>query len=178
MRFTNYLTEAKWMSHPMIGFGVNPADIKQTMDYIERELIHDNIKWKESENHHLTISQFFGKFDKADLIRATNSIETNLVFKPIKIDIFRGKRVKKDFIVIMYKANKKYVDDVEKLSDEFEGAIQWEHVIPHVSLFTVKRGAVSDELIKSISDHAPKLKPIKPTEVQLWNAKHQKEYVK
>ena len=178
MRLHNYLIEGKWMQHPMIGFGINPADLTGIKTYLKEQLIQENIRFKDLNDNHLTISQFFGQYDKADLVRATNSISTKLVFKGQRLDLFRGKRVKHDFIVASYKPNKKFVDDVEKLGDEFAGSIKWEMVIPHVSLFTVKRGTLSDKVMKSIADHAPKLKSLKPTEVQLWNQRHQKEYTK
>lgn len=177
MRLSNYINEAKWLENPMIGFGIDPSAIKDVIKYIKDELLLENIKYQEINDNHLTISQILGKYDKADLVRATHSIDTKLTLHPVKIDILRGKRVPKDFIVIIYKPHSKFVQDVKGLSDEFK-TMKFPDITPHISLFMVKRGAISDELMKSLSDGAPKLKAIKPTEVQLWNLKHEKEYIK
>lgn len=177
MRFGNFINEGKWLQNPMIGFGIKSSDISEVQKWLKSELIQENIKYQEGDENHLSIAQIHGKYEKDELVRATHSISTKLQLVPVGLDILRGKRVPKDFIVITYKPNKEFVKDVEKLGDEFD-TMKFGTITPHVSLMMVKRGAISDELMKSLSESAPKLKTITPTEVQLWNIKHEKEYTK
>jgi hypothetical protein len=63
-----------------------------------------------------------------------------------------------------------------EVSKEYN-TIKFGKITPHISLFTVKKGIIPDSFIKSLNSNIT-LKPVKPTEVQIWNAKHEKEYIK
>lgn len=175
MRFFDHINEGKKLSNPMIGYGVPESDIRSTKVYLIRELVQENIKYEEIKDNHVTISQILGIYEKDELVRMTNSIDEKVHLYPVGLRILRGKKVPKDFIVIEYKPAEKFVQAVRDISDEFK-TMRFPKITPHVSLFMVKRGSISDELMKSLDESAPKLKRLSPTEIQLWNAKHEKEY--
>jgi hypothetical protein len=178
MRLNNWiLTEGKKMSNPMIGYGINPSDIKAMKNYLISELTQENIRFSEVKDNHVTISQILGTYNKDELVRMTQHIDPKLHLYPVGLKLLRGKKVPKDFIVIEFKPADKFIRAVREISDEFK-TMKFPKITPHLSLFTVRRGAVSDELIKSLDDSKPRFGRFTPNEVQLWNAKHEKEYTK
>ena len=177
MRLQQYINEGKKLTDPMIGFGFKYSDIKNIVDYIESELIQENIKYSIPDDYHLSLAMIQGTYDKDRLVRTANKLKLDYKLKPVGIKILRGKVVPKDFITIEYKPNDRFVNDFKNISKEYK-TMKFSKIIPHISLVTVKHNSVPDGLIKSLIDNSPKLKPIIPTEVQIWNAKHQKEYIK
>lgn len=175
MRLNRYLTEAKKMDNPMIGYGIDASDIAKAKEYLISELTQENIKFQEIKDKHVTISQIIGRYDKDELVRMTNAIDEKVHLYPIGLKLLRGKKTPKDFIVIEYKPAEKFMKAVKEISDEFR-TMKFPKVVPHVSLFMVRRGAISDKLMESLDESAPKLKRLSPSEIQLWNAKHEKEY--
>jgi len=176
MRLKQYMTEGKKLENPMIGFGFNYSDIKDVVDYIESELIQNDIRYQHPDEYHLSLAQIQGTYDKDELVRTANSLKLNYKLKPVGIKILRGKRVPRDFIVIEYKPNDRFVKEFMEISKDYN-TIKFSKITPHISLFTVKRGILPDSFIKSLNSSIS-LKPVRPTEVQIWNAKHEKEYVK
>jgi hypothetical protein len=176
MRLKQYITEGKKLTDPMIGFGFNYSDIKDVVDYIESELIQENIRYQHPDDYHLSLAIIQGTYDKDELVRTAHSLKLDYKLKPVAIRILRGARVPKDFIVIEYKPNDRFVKEFMEISKEYN-TIKFGRITPHISLFTVKKGVIPDSFIKSLNANIT-LKPVKPTEVQIWNAKHEKEYVK
>ena len=176
MRLKQYIIEGKKLENPMIGFGFKYNDIKNVVDFIESELIQENIKYQHPDDYHLSLAQIQGTYDKDELVRTVHSLKLNYKLKPLNIKILRGKRVPKDFIVIEYKPNERFVKEFMDISKEYT-TIKFGKIIPHISLFTVKKGIISDSFIKSLNSSIT-LKSVKPTEVQIWNIKHEKEYIK
>lgn len=177
MRLQQFITEGKKLSSPMIGYGIDPFDVKKLKDYLVSELTQENIRFEEIKDNHITISQILGTWDKDELVRATHSISTKIHLYPKKLSILRGKRVPKDFIVIEFHPADKFVQAVKDMGKEFY-TMKFPKIVPHTSLFMVRRGTISDELMKSIADSAPSIPRITPIDVELWNAKHEKEYTK
>lgn len=176
MRFYNSLHEGKKLDNPMIGLGINPSDIRDVTKYVKSWLIRYDIPFEEVTDYHLTISQILGRYDKDELARAVHDIETDYTMNPVGLKILRGKRVPKDFIVIEYSPSNQFVQSVKDISSEFKTFQFAKGVTPHVSLFMVKQGEIDDRMMKEISGSAPTLKRVKPIDVQLWNARHEKEY--
>jgi len=170
------LQEGKKMTDPLIGFGFNYSDIKNVVDYIESELIQENIRYQHPDDYHLTLAIIVGTYDKDELVRSANSLKLDYRLKPVAIRILRGARVPKDFIVIEYRPNDRFVKEFMELSKEYN-TVKFGKITPHISLFTVKKGIIPDAFIKSLNTNIT-LKPVKPTEVQIWNDKHEKEYIK
>jgi hypothetical protein len=69
MRLKQYITEGKKMTDPLIGFGFNYSDIKNVVDYIESELIQENIRYQHPDDYHLTLAIIVGTYDKDELVR-------------------------------------------------------------------------------------------------------------
>jgi len=179
MRLKNFilLLEGKKLKNPMIGFGFKYSDIKNIVDYVESVLKKHKIKYYHPDDYHLSLAQILGNYDKDELVRKVNSIKPNYKLNPIKLKILRGKRVPKDFIVIEYKPNYKFVQDVDNIMKDYN-TVRFGKIIPHVSLFMIDHNELSEKMIKEMNESAPKLKPITPIETQIWNAKHSIEYRK
>ena len=176
MIYRKYLKEAKNMPTPMIGFGFDNSDIQETSNYVMRQLIEENIRYKYPDEYHLSVVLLKGRIRKDVLVRELDTMITNFRLTPVGLKILKGKVIKRDFVVIAYKPNDVFVNEVKRLQSKYPSVI-FDKIIPHLSLFTVKRNVISDKLLKSISDNTP-FKRIKPKEVQIWNAKHAIEYTK
>jgi len=176
MRLKQYLTEGKKLNNPLIGYGFNINNIKNIKDYLESELIQENIKYGQPDEYHISIAQIQGSYEKDELVRITNSLDIDFSLTPVDIKILKGKKIPKDFIVIEYKPNIKFVDTFNDISKKVK-TIKFNKILPHISLLMVKRNSISKELFKSLRESMPKLKKIKTTEIQLWNVKHEKEYI-
>ena len=177
MRLKQYINEGKKLQNPMIGFGFKYSDIKTIVDYVSSELINNNIKYTLPDDYHLSLAMISGKYSKDKIVRTTNTIKLDYKLIPVNIKLLRGKVSPKDFITIEYKPNDRFLRQFKNVSAEYK-TIQFSKIIPHISLFMVSHNAVSNDLIQKIIKEAPKIKPVKPTEIQIWNNKHQKEYIK
>lgn len=177
MKFKDYIEEGKKMKSTMIGFGINPSSFKRLYDYIESWLIRYKIDYKKETETHFTIAQIPGTYDKDDLIRKVHEISKNITFNPRGIALFRGQRVPKDFIVCEYKPNIAFIESLNKIAKDFE-IFKFAAVKPHVSLFIIEQGVLSDKLFDDMKWSMPKLPKVKAKEVELWNAKFQREYVR
>jgi len=175
MRLYDHLNEGKKLDNPMIGLGINSSDIRDISKYVKSWLIRYDIHFEEIKDYHLTISQILGRYDKDELARKIHDIEINYTMNPIGLKILRGKRVPKDFIVIAYSPADKFMRAVKEVSSEFK-TFTFPKLEPHISLFMVDQGKVTEQMMRDISKSAPGLRRIKPIDVQLWNAKHEKEY--
>jgi len=176
MRLNRFIHEGKKITNPMIGFGFKYADIKNTVEYIESKLTELNIKYQEPDDYHLSLAMLIGKYDKDELVRVTNDIKLDFKLTPVGIKVLRGKRVPKDFIVIEYKPNDKFVKDFRDIDAEYE-TFSFSKIIPHISLFTVNNNTISDKMMLSLKEGVPKMKKVTPTEVQIWDSKHEKVYI-
>lgn len=177
MRLRYYLTEKKKLSNTMIGFEVDPGRFKRVSDYIESWLVRYDIKYERVKNKHFSIAQITGKYRKNDLTREVNSIDKNIKFKPRDIQIFRGKNVPKDFIVARYYPHPKFVQIFKEIASKFK-VRYFDEIAPHVSLFTIEQGKMSDKIFKEMLFSIPQLPKVKPTGKDLFNRSFKVEYKK
>ena len=173
MRYYNYITEKKWLKGTMMGFPIKPGSLKRVRDYIRSWLERYKVDFDEVMNPHFSIAQIVGNYEKPELIRKMNKIK-DISFNSKDIKIFRGVQVPKDFIVLEYKPNLTFIKSVESVARNFD-IRKFEDVRPHVSLFTVEQGKITDELLKDIKYSLPKLPKLKTKEIGLWNNKFEME---
>jgi len=174
-RFEQYLDEAKNMSNTMIGFGIEPNAFKRITSYIKSWLIRYKIDYEQVKEPHFSISQIVGTYSKDELIREIHKIDSNMNFKPKDLKIFRGKNIPKDFIVLEYKPNDKFVKAFKTLKGKYE-VRDFGSIKPHISLFTIEPGAMTDELFDDLKFSLPKIPTVKPVKKALWNKKFKVEY--
>lgn len=177
MKFKDYIIEDKKLKNTMIGFGIDMNKLKKIYSYLESWLIRYKVDYIIQDMPHISIAQIPKIYSKDELVREINKISNNISFNPKRMAIFRGKRVKKDFIVLEYKPNKALIDNFKEISSRFE-TFKFEEIRPHVSLFIVKQGSISDDLFNDIKYNMPKLPKLEPIGVELWGGKFQKEYIK
>lgn len=177
MRFEKYINEAKKLKGTMIGFGVNPSKLEEIYDYIENFLIRYNIDYTKQKNPHFSIAMIPGKYKKDELVREINKISKDIVFNPKGLSLFRGKNVKKDFITAEYKPNKYFIGVFKEISSKFE-TMKFEEIRPHTSLFIVEQNSITDVFFKDMEYNIPKLPKLKPSAIELWNVKYEREYIK
>lgn len=174
MRLKEYITEKKWLKGTMIGFGVNPSDLTRVSKYVESWLIKNKIKYEKEKRPHFTIAQIPEKYPKDDLVREINTFDLNMRFKPVDLQVFYGTNVKKDFVVIEYKPNMKFLQYFNDIDSKFE-IRKFGSIKPHVSLFILEQGGMNGELLNDIKYSLPQLPILKPTEIELWNNKFEIE---
>ena len=175
MKFKEYLDEAKIMKGSMIGFGVDKTRVKRLSSYIKSWLIRYKIDFDKVETPHISIAQIPSDYDKDELVRKVNDIKTGVSFNPKEIHIFRG--VEKDWIVIEYKANFKFIEAFQNVNADFN--VKWFGSIkPHVSLFSIEKDAMDDKLWHEMLSALPPLPKVKAEKVELWNSKFKVEYMK
>ena len=177
MKFVDYISEAKRLKGTMIGFRVDEKKLDNIRKYIKSWLIRYKIDYEQVAKPHVSIATIPGEYEKDDLVREVHTISKNISFNPKNLSIFRGTNVKKDFITIEYKPNKELINDFKKVSSKFE-TIKFGEIRPHVSLFMVEQGSMTDEFFKDVRYSLPKIPKLKITGVELWNQKFEKEYVK
>ncbi len=170
MRLQDYLTESKKLKGTMVGFGVNPSDLKKVSSYIKSWLIKHKIKYEQERKPHFTIAQIPKTYPKDELVRQLNKFDLNMKFNPKDLTVFYGQKVKKDFIVIEYKPNMKFLQYFNDIDNNFE-ITKFATVKPHVSLLTVEQGKLTGDVLNDIKNNLPKLPTLKPTEISLWNNK-------
>ena len=175
MKLQQYLIEGKHLKDPMIGFGVDDSLIRPTVKHIKSWLIRYDIPYEAITDYHLTIAQILGNYEKDMLVRLTNSIDIEFTLNPLCIKILKGKLTPKDYIVIEYHPATEFVKSAIEISKELE-VVKFNRVIPHISLFSIPRDALSDQMFNDMMHVIAPLKKVTPTEVQLWNSLHLKEY--
>jgi len=174
MRYYQYITEKKWLKGTMIGFGVSPSNLTRISKYVESWLIKYKIKYRKEKRPHFTIAQVTGKYSKDELVRELNTFDLNMRFKPRDLQVFYGTNVKKDFIVLEYAPNLKFLQYFNDIDDKFE-IRKFDSVKPHVSLFVLDQGVMNGDLLYDIKFSLPTLPILKPTEIELWNNKFEIE---
>lgn len=175
MKFREYIDEGKVMKGSMIGFGVDKSKVKRLQTYIGSWLTRFKIPHDKVENPHISIAQIPDDYDKDELVRKVNDISKGISFNPKEIHIFRG--VEKDWIVIEYKANFKFIEAFQNVNSDFN--VKWFGSIkPHVSLFSVEKDAVDKKMWHDMLYSIPKLPRVKAEKVELWNSKFKIEYMK
>ena len=177
MKFGDYINEAKLLKGTMIGFKVDEKRLSNIKKYIESWLVRYKIDYEKVVNPHVSIAMMPGEYEKDELVREINTISKNISFNPKGMSIFRGINVKKDFITLEYKPNKEMIENYKKISSKFE-TIKFDQIKPHVSLFTVEQGTMSDKFFEDVRYSLPKIPKLKVIGVELWNQKFKKEYVK
>jgi len=177
MKFKDYIDEAKKLKGTMVGFGIDSIKLKKIYDYIESWLIKFKIDYEIQKDPHFSIAIIPGTYNKDELVREMNLISKNQYFKPKKITILRGKNFKKDFISIEYKPNKEFIDDFNEISSKFD-VVKFDTIRPHISLFIIEQDSKINEFYDDMIGGMPKLPKIKPSEIELWNQKFKREYVK
>lgn len=174
MKFYNYILEVKKLKGTMIGFGLNPTQLKRIYDYIESWLIKFKIDYEKVTHPHFTIAQIPGTYPKDELMRKINEFDLNIKFNPKDLTIFSGVNIKKDFIVLEYKPNIKFIEYLNSIEDKFEvrkfGAVQ-----PHASIFTTEQGGLDGKILNDMKYSLPRLPVLRPTEIELWNNKFEIE---
>lgn len=175
MRFDNYIREGKIMKGSMIGFGVDKSKVKRLQDYVGSWMERFKIPSEKVKNPHISIAQIPDDYDKDELTRKVQSISKGISFNPKQIHIFRG--VEKDWIVIEYKANFKFIEAFQEINADFN--VKWFGAIkPHVSLYSIEKGAVDDKLWNDMLHSLPKLPKLSAKNVELWNNKFEIEFKK
>jgi hypothetical protein len=174
MRYKNYLTEKKWLQGTMIGFVIPPSKLQRIYEYIESWLKRYKIPYEKQEEPHFTIAQIPGEYEKDELMRSLNSLDMNIKFNPKGITIFRGVNVPKDFIVLEYKANQKFIDAFKEIASEYK-VRKFPDIRPHTSIFIVEKNAISKKMLKQMKFSLPKLPFLSPVEIALWNNKYEIE---
>jgi hypothetical protein len=174
-RLYNYINEAKKMKNTMIGFGIDRSQFKRVQSYIKSWLIKHNIEYETVKDPHFTIAQITGNYTKDELVREINSMDMNVLFRPKDIKVFQGKNIPKDFIVLEYKVNHKFLKAFNDIAAKYE-IRYFASVKPHISLFTIEQGVMTTELFEDIKFSMPKLPTVKPKEKQLWNKAFKVEY--
>ncbi|MFW6129854.1 MAG: hypothetical protein ACOC56_01645 [Atribacterota bacterium] len=179
MRLEQYLVELKKIERTMIGFSVNQSKLSNVYDHIKEIMFNHHIdRYEIIDDPHISIAQIPGKVEKDKLIRAVHSISKNVEFVPKKLKILEGKRVPFDFITIEYKKNNKFINDFNKIAEEFEVIKFPGGNIPHVSLFKLNKGQVSKDFIETIEELKIKIPYLKPTKVVMYNQRFELEYKK
>ena len=173
MRYYNYIVEKKWMKGTMIGFPVK-GDLRRIRKYLKSWFIRYKVKYDEVKEPHFTIAQIPGSYKKDELIRKLNELEADISYNPKDLKIFRGVNVPKDFIVIEYKPNFDFLDSFNSVASDFD-IRKFDSVRPHVSLFSVEQGRVTNEMMEDIKFSLPKLPKLKTKSVGLWNNKFEME---
>ena len=175
MKFNEYIYEIKQMKGSMIGFGIDRSKVIRLQKYIGSWLIRNKIPNDVVKNPHISIAQIPDTYNKDDLVRTVNAISKGITFNPKEIHIFRGEF--KDWIVIEYKANMKFIDAFYEVSKDY--TVKWFGSIrPHVSLFSVEKDAITTNLWHDILYSMPKLPKISAEKVELWNSQFNIEYYK
>jgi len=175
MKFKNYLNEGKIMKGSMIGFGVDKSKVRRLQDYVGSWMKRYKIPSEKVANPHISIAQIPMDYDKDELVRKVQSISKGISFNPKEIHIFRG--VEKDWIVIEYKANFKFIEAFQEINQDFH--VKWFGSIkPHVSLYSIEKGAVDDKLWHEMLYSLPKLPRVKAEKVELWNSNFEIEFKK
>jgi hypothetical protein len=173
MRLHRKLSEGKRLKGTMIGFGVDRNKVKRLQEYIGSWLDRYKIPNERVENPHISIAQIPDEEDKANLVRTVNNIKKGISFNPKEIHLFHG--VVKDFIVIEYKANMKFIDAFYEVSKD--RPVKWFGSIrPHVSLYSVEKNSIDNKLWKEMLFSMPKLPKVKAENVELWNSKFEVEF--
>ena len=174
MRYYQYITEKKWLKGTMIGFGVNPSDLTRISKYVESWLIKNKIKYEKEKSPHFTIAQIPDEYPKDELIRQLNTFDLNMKFNPRDLQVFYGTNVKKDFVVIEYKPNFKFLQYFNDIDSNFE-IRKFDSVKPHVSLFILEQGGMNGQILNDMKYSMPSLPTLKPTAIELWNNKFEIE---
>ena len=175
MKFYQYITEKKWMKGTMLGFTIDPKDIKRISDYIESWLIRHKIKYDKPDHYHFTIAMIPEKYPKDDLVRKLNELKNlDIKFNPKDLQLFQGLNTPKDYIVLEYKPNMKFLKSFNEVADEFE-VKRFPSIRPHTSLFIIDKNSIDQDMFKDIKFSMPKLPILKSKEVGLWNNKFEME---
>jgi len=175
MKFKGFLNEAKSLKSSMIGFGIDRSKVKRLQTYVGSWLKRYKISHDPVKNPHVSIAQIPDEFDKDELVRKVNQVKKSITFNPKEIHIFRGEF--KDWIVIEYKSNMKFIDAFYEISKDYP--VKWFGSIrPHVSLFSVDKGAIDDKFWHEMLYSMPPLPKISAEKVELWNSQFNIEYYK
>jgi len=177
MKFEKYIEESKKLKGTMVGFGIESSKLKEIYDYIESWLIKYNISYVKQKNPHFSIAMIPGTYDKDEIVREMNLISKGQIFKPKDITILKGKKTKKDFISIEYKPGKEFINNFNKISDKFE-VVKFGAVRPHISLFMIDQDSKINDFYVDMIHDMPKLPRVKPSKIELWNQKNEREYIK
>lgn len=174
MKFYNYLTEKKYLKGTMIGFGIDPSSLTRISKYIESWLIRYNIKYEKEKSPHFTIAQIPEKYPKEDLIKQLQEFDLDIRFRPKDLTVFYGVNIKKDFIVLEYKPNMKFLQYFNEINSNFE-IRKFESVRPHISLFSLEQDMLTGDILNDMKFSLPKLPILKPSQIELWNNKFEIE---
>ena len=177
MRLKKYIIETKKLEKTMIGFNVDDTSIKNISHLISNILLENNISYETITKPHISIAQITGKYEKDELVRIINKIP-KVSFNPKSLTKFYGPNIKKDFIVIEYRQNDKYLEIFKDIAHKFDVRLFVGGMKPHVSLFMVEEGKLTDSIFDEIKKVAKKLPKIKPRSVVLFNKKAQPEFVR
>ena len=176
MKFEEYLNEGKKMTGTMIGFGLSKNKLKSIIDYVESWMKRYEVDYEMTKNLHFTLAQITGKYEKDELIREIDKLSKGgIQFKPKGVSLFRGINIKRDFIVMEYKPNDKYINSFKEVAKELE-IRKFESVRPHVSICNIEQNKLDKKLYVDMVFSFPKLPTMKAKEIELWNSKFAKEY--
>lgn len=174
MRYLNYLIEKKWLEGTMIGFTIPPNQLKRIYDFIESWLKRYDIPYEKQADPHFTIAQIPGEYKKDELMRSLNALDMNIKFTPKGLTVFRGVKIKKDFIVLEYKPNAKFIEAFKDLATQYD-VVKFPEIRPHASIFILKKNSLSKKMLKDIKYSLPPLPILQPVEIGLWNNKFEIE---
>lgn len=175
MRFKQYIIEKKWLKGTMLGFTINPNDIKRISNYIESWLKRFKIKYEKPEHYHFTIAMIPDKYPKDDLVRKLNDLKNlDIIFKPKDLQLFQGLNTPKDYIVLEYKPNMNFLKSFNEVADEFK-VKRFSNIRPHTSLFIIEKNSIDQNMMKDMKFSMPKIPTLKSKEVGLWNNKFEME---
>ena len=177
MRLEKYINEKKMLSGTMIGFGVERSRIKNILDYVESWMKRYEIESKMNTEFHFTLAQITGKYRKDELVREMDKISANITFKPKQVSMLKGVNVKRDFIVLEYKSNNKYVNELKEIASKYEVRM-FGSIRPHISICNMEQNKMDKKLFDDIVYSFPKLPLMKVENIELWNNKFEMEYAK
>jgi hypothetical protein len=175
MKFYNYITEKKWMKGTMLGFTIDPKSIKRISDYIESWLIKHKIDYTKPKHYHFTIAQIPKNYPKDELVRELNNLSNlDIKFNPKDLQLFQGLSTPKDYIVLEYKPNFKFLESFNSIASKFD-IKKFAGIRPHTSIFIIDKNSIDQNLLKDIKFSMPKIPILKSKEVGLWNNKFEME---
>lgn len=160
----------------MIGYGVDRSNFKRVSDYIRSWLDRYKIEHEEVMNPHFTIAMIPDEVNKDELVRDVQSIKSNVSFTPKSISLFEGKRTPNDYIVVEYKPNEKFFDAFWEIAKKHT-VVDFGKIKPHTSLFILKKGKIPKRMWKDIKYSMPPLPKVTTKKVELWNDRHEIEFV-
>jgi hypothetical protein len=179
MKFSNYLNELAKISKIMVGFTFDDRYFINLRKHLTEIFFNNQVEgYTEVEDPHITIAIIPGTVLKDKLVREINKIKADFRFNPKHLKVFKGLNTPFDYVTIEYKNSVNFQKSFKDIADDFEVVMFPEGSKPHISLYKIPKGELSDDVIDMIQSFHTKLPVIEPEATALYNSNEVVEYQK